>query len=72
MTIAGSMRNEIARFGTAGYPIGKVRTMEMITAESVAQPRFRTLLLGLFGIAALLLASSGFTRDVLRGHPTHA
>jgi putative ABC transport system permease protein len=33
--------------------------MDTIAAESVAQPRFRTLLLALFGIAALLLASVG-------------
>jgi putative ABC transport system permease protein len=58
MSIAGSMRNEIAALD-GRVPIGKVRTMETITAESVAQPRFRTLLLGLFGIAALLLASVG-------------
>ena len=58
MSIAGSMRNEIAALD-GRVPIGKVRTMETITAESVAQPRFRTLLLGLFGIAALLLAAVG-------------
>jgi putative ABC transport system permease protein len=58
MSIAGSMRNEIAALDRQ-VPIGKVRTMETITAESVAQPRFRTLLLGLFGVAALLLASVG-------------
>jgi len=58
MSIAGSMRNEIAALDRQ-VPIGKVRTMETITAESVAQPRFRTLLMGLFGIAALLLASVG-------------
>ena len=33
--------------------------MDTIAAESVAQPRFRTLLLALFGISALLLASVG-------------
>jgi putative ABC transport system permease protein len=33
--------------------------MDTIAAESVAQPRFRTLLLGVFGISALLLASVG-------------
>jgi putative ABC transport system permease protein len=33
--------------------------METIAMESVAQPRFRTLLLGLFGIAALVLAAVG-------------
>ena len=33
--------------------------MDTIAANSVAQPRFRTLLLALFGISALLLASVG-------------
>jgi len=40
-------------------PIAKVRTMDAVVAESIAQPRFRTLLLSLFGIVALLLASVG-------------
>ena len=58
MSLAGAMRNELATLDKQ-VSIGKVRTMDTIAAESVAQPRFRTLLLGLFGIFALLLASIG-------------
>jgi putative ABC transport system permease protein len=58
MSLAGAMRNELATLDKQ-VSIGKVRTMDMIAGESVAQPRFRTLLLGLFGISALLLASVG-------------
>jgi len=58
MSLAGAIRNELATLDKQ-VSIGKVRTMNTIAAESVAQPRFRTLLLGLFGISALLLASIG-------------
>jgi putative ABC transport system permease protein len=58
MRLAGAMRNELATLDKQ-VSIGKVRSMDTIAAESVAQPRFRTLLLALFGIAALLLASVG-------------
>jgi putative ABC transport system permease protein len=58
MSLAGAMRNELGTLDKQ-VSIGKVRTMDTIAAESVAQPRFRTLLLGLFGISALLLASVG-------------
>jgi putative ABC transport system permease protein len=40
-------------------PVSKVRTMGEVVEASVAAPRFRTLLLGLFGLAALLLAGIG-------------
>ena len=40
-------------------PIAKVATMERLLADSVAEPRFRTLLLGIFAALALVLASVG-------------
>lgn len=40
-------------------PIANVATMDQLLAESVAQPRFRTLLLGIFAALALVLASVG-------------
>ncbi|HYL68755.1 MAG TPA: ABC transporter permease [Candidatus Limnocylindria bacterium] len=40
-------------------PVEGIKPMTMVLAESVAQPRFRTTLLGLFGAAALLLAAIG-------------
>jgi putative ABC transport system permease protein len=58
MSLAGAVRTEIAS-ADRQVPIAKVRTMETIASESLGQPRFRTLLMGLFGITALLLASVG-------------
>jgi putative ABC transport system permease protein len=40
-------------------PVSKVRSMDEVVEASVAAPRFRTLLLGLFGLTALLLAGLG-------------
>src|SRR6185295_13426045 len=40
-------------------PIAAVRSMEQVVAESVGAPRYRTLLLGLFALVALLLAAIG-------------
>ncbi|HWN99400.1 MAG TPA: ABC transporter permease [Blastocatellia bacterium] len=40
-------------------PIANLATMDQLLSKSVAQPRFRTLLLGLFAALALVLASVG-------------
>jgi putative ABC transport system permease protein len=40
-------------------PISEVLTMEHVISEATAQPRFETLLLGLFGAVALTLAAAG-------------
>jgi putative ABC transport system permease protein len=40
-------------------PLYSVRTMERLVSESVAQPRFRTLLLAIFAAVALVLAAVG-------------
>jgi putative ABC transport system permease protein len=40
-------------------PIYTIRTMENLVSESVAQPRFRTLLLAIFAAVALVLAAVG-------------
>src|SRR5262249_11966038 len=40
-------------------PVANIKTMERWVSESVAQPRFRTLLLGLFSAVALLLSMVG-------------
>jgi putative ABC transport system permease protein len=40
-------------------PVSKIRTMDEVMGAAVAAPRFRTLLLGLFGLAALFLAGIG-------------
>jgi putative ABC transport system permease protein len=40
-------------------PVTKLRTMESVVGASIAQPRFRSLLLGLFGGLAVALAAVG-------------
>ncbi|HEV7796546.1 MAG TPA: FtsX-like permease family protein [Pyrinomonadaceae bacterium] len=40
-------------------PISNVSTLEMIVAESMAQPRLNMVLMGLFGMLALVLAAVG-------------
>ncbi len=40
-------------------PVSKVRNMDEVMDASVSAPRFRALLLGLFGLAALFLAAIG-------------
>jgi len=42
-------------------PIAKVRTMHQIVGASIAQPRFRTLLLALFGALAVVLSGVGLS-----------
>lgn len=42
-----------------GVALGRARTMDDLVAASVAQPRFRTLLLAIFAAVSLLLASVG-------------
>jgi predicted permease len=40
-------------------PVDRMQTMDQVVAKSIGQPRFRTLLLSLFGAVALALASVG-------------
>jgi putative ABC transport system permease protein len=40
-------------------PVSQIKTMSQLMSESVAEPRTYTLLLGLFGVVALLLAAMG-------------
>lgn len=42
-----------------GLPAPKVQTMNARLADVVAEPRFQTLLLGLFGLVTLMLVSAG-------------
>ncbi len=50
---------EVVREVDPDQPVANVRTMEDVLSASVTQPRFRTLLLGLFAIIALTLAGIG-------------
>jgi putative ABC transport system permease protein len=58
MSIANAVRNEILGLDK-DQPVTRIRTMEAVVAGSVAQPRFRTLLLGVFAVMALSLAAIG-------------
>lgn len=56
--LTSAIRNEV-RALDKDLPIYNVETMQQRVSESAAQPRFRTLLLGIFALVALLLASVG-------------
>ncbi len=55
---AASVRAEMRRIDP-DIPLAHVRTIESLIDESVAQPRFRTFLIGVFSAVAVLLASIG-------------
>jgi putative ABC transport system permease protein len=56
--LSGALREQIRAIDSA-LPVADVQPMAEVIGASVAQPRFRTTLLGLFGAAALLLAAIG-------------
>lgn len=58
LAMAGAVRRQIWSVDK-NAPIAEVKTMDAIVSESVAAPRFRTLLLGAFGALGLLLAMVG-------------
>jgi putative ABC transport system permease protein len=55
---AAALRSAVAEIDP-NQPIVKIRTMEDNMAATVAQPRFRTWLIGIFAALALLLAAVG-------------
>jgi putative ABC transport system permease protein len=56
--LAAAVRREVTEIDPH-QPVASIKTMEQLVSESVAQPRFRTLLLGLFSAVALLLSVVG-------------
>src|SRR5262249_52373752 len=56
--VAAAVRREV-RAVSKNLPVPITRTMDEILADSVAQPREETMLLSLFGMAALILAAIG-------------
>jgi putative ABC transport system permease protein len=56
--LASSLRNTVWSVDK-DVPVSNLKTMEERLGESVAQPRFRTILLGIFAGFALLLATIG-------------
>lgn len=57
-SIIGGMRGAV-RSIDKDQPIANIQTMEELVDASVAQPRFRTMLLGIFAALALILAAVG-------------
>ncbi|MHB8654162.1 MAG: ADOP family duplicated permease [Terriglobia bacterium] len=55
---AAAIRNEMKAVNK-NLPLPIIRTMDDILADSVAQPRYQTMLLSLFGVTALILAAVG-------------
>jgi putative ABC transport system permease protein len=58
LAIVGAVRNEV-RALDAELPVDSVKTLDQYLTESVAQPRFNTLLLALFAGVAMTLTAVG-------------
>ncbi|HKD92556.1 MAG TPA: FtsX-like permease family protein, partial [Terriglobales bacterium] len=58
LTLAGAFRNAVREINP-DQPVLRIRTMEDNIADSVSQPRFRTVLLAIFAGVALALAAIG-------------
>ncbi len=56
--LAGSVRRVVRELDPQ-QPLARMQTMEAVIGASIAQPRFRTLLLGAFGGLAVALAAVG-------------
>jgi len=56
--IAAAVRNEVTALDK-DQPVYSVRSLDSVLSESVAGPRFRTLVLAIFAAVALILASVG-------------
>jgi putative ABC transport system permease protein len=56
--VASTLRSAVQSLD-GNLPVTDVHTMNELLSKSVAQPRFRTLLLGIFAVVALLLAVVG-------------
>ncbi len=58
LALAGAIR-ETVRGLDRNLPVSDIRSMDEVTANALSQPRFTTLLLGLFAALALTLAAIG-------------
>jgi putative ABC transport system permease protein len=58
LSLAGAVRSEI-RSLDGELPVSQVGTLEERFATAVAQPRFRTMLIAVFAVLALVLAATG-------------
>jgi putative ABC transport system permease protein len=55
---AGELRGVVAAIDRT-IPVDRIQTMEQLVSGSVAQPRFRTLILAAFSMLALVMAAIG-------------
>jgi len=58
LNLAAAVRQEVRKLDPE-LPIAKISTVEDLLARAAAQPRFRTTLIGLFALVALILACVG-------------
>jgi putative ABC transport system permease protein len=58
MGVAAAVRDKVETVDSS-VPVAKLRTMNQVLAGSIAQPRFRTVLLTLFALLAIALAAVG-------------
>jgi putative ABC transport system permease protein len=58
MTLANSLRAEVTALDR-GVPVSAVQTMDQLLDQTVAQPRFNLVLLGVFAAVSLVLAAIG-------------
>ncbi|MBO0723981.1 MAG: ABC transporter permease [Blastocatellia bacterium] len=58
MSLAAAVRRE-TRAVDPDQPVSAIRAMEQVLSESISEPRYRTWLLGLFAVVALILAGVG-------------
>lgn len=57
-SVAGAIRQDVAKIDK-DLPVSDIASMPDVVKSSLAQPRFRTFLLGIFGTIALVLAATG-------------
>jgi putative ABC transport system permease protein len=58
MSLADEVKQAVRELDS-NLPVNEIRTVEDVVAESIAQPRFYMLLLGIFAAVALVLAAIG-------------
>lgn len=56
--VANSLRQAVHRVNP-NQPVVKIRTMDDNVAQNIAQPKFRSMLIGIFAVVALLIAAVG-------------
>ena len=58
MALVDSIRSQLGQFDR-GLPMSNIGLMDEVMSKSVAQPRLEAILLGMFGVLAMLLAAVG-------------